>query len=157
MAIRKVIGTEVEYGIAVRGDPEFNPALGSAMVVNSYPGPRVRVQWSYEEESPGRDARGFGHEGYGVSDPEGTLVNAVLGNGARLYVDHAHPEYSAPEAWDPLQAALYDKAGEVVMYRASKVASERLGHRLALYKNNSDRKGNSYGAHENYLLSRSTP
>ena len=98
MAIRKVIGTEVEYGIAVRGDPEFNPALGSAMVVNSYPGPRVRVQWSYEEESPGRDARGFGHEGYGVSDPEGTLVNAVLGNGARLYVDHAHPEYSAPEA-----------------------------------------------------------
>jgi proteasome accessory factor PafA2 len=157
VAIRKVIGTEVEYGIAVRGDPEFNPALGSAMVVNSYPGPRVRVQWSYEEESPGRDARGFGHEGYGVSDPEGTLVNAVLGNGARLYVDHAHPEYSAPEAWDPLQAALYDKAGEVVMYRASKVASERLGHRLALYKNNSDRKGNSYGAHENYLLSRSTP
>jgi len=79
VAIRKVIGTEVEYGIAVRGDPEFNPALGSAMVVNSYPGPRVRVQWSYEEESPGRDARGFGHEGYGVSDPEGTLVNAVLG------------------------------------------------------------------------------
>src|SRR5690606_4209844 len=127
------------------------------MVVNSYPGTRDRVQWSYEEESPGRDARGFGHEGYGVSDPEGTLVNAVLGNGARLYVDHAHPEYSAPEAWDPLQAALYDKAGELVMYRASRVASERIGHRLALYKNNSDRKGNSYGAHENYLLSRATP
>ncbi|HEX7099789.1 MAG TPA: depupylase/deamidase Dop [Acidimicrobiia bacterium] len=157
MAIRKVIGTEVEYGIAVRGDPEFNPALGSAMVVNSYPGPRVRVQWSYEEESPGRDARGFGHEGYGVSDPEGTLVNAVLGNGARLYVDHAHPEYSAPESWDPRQAALYDKAGELVMHRAARSATERLGHRLALYKNNSDRKGNSYGAHENYLLSRSTP
>ncbi|MFP3913471.1 MAG: depupylase/deamidase Dop [Actinomycetota bacterium] len=158
MALRKVIGTETEYGIAVRTDPEFNPALGSAMVVNSYPGPRVRVQWSYEEESPGRDARGFGHEGYGVSDPEGTLVNAVLANGARLYVDHAHPEYSAPEGWDPLQAALYDKAGEVVMRRAAAAATERLGgERLALYKNNSDGKGNSYGAHENYLLSRSTP
>jgi Pup amidohydrolase len=158
MALRKVVGTETEYGIAVRSDPEFNPALGSAMVVNSYPGPRVRVQWSYEEESPGRDARGFGHEGYGVAEPEGTLVNAVLANGARLYVDHAHPEYSGPESWDPLQAALYDKAGEVVMRRAAAVATERLGGtRLALYKNNSDRKGNSYGAHENYLLSRSTP
>src|SRR5690606_5956026 len=158
MALRKVIGTETEYGIAVRSDPEFNPALGSAMVVNSYPGPRVRVQWSYEEESPGRDARGFGHEGYGVSDPEGTLVNAVLANGARLYVDHAHPEYSAPEAWDPLQGALYDKAGEFVMYRAAQAATERLGGaRMALYKNNSDRKGNSYGAHENYLMSRATP
>ncbi len=158
MALRKVIGTETEYGIAVRSDPDFNPALGSAMVVNSYPGPRVRVQWSYEEESPGRDARGFGHEGYGVSDPEGTLVNAVLANGARLYVDHAHPEYSAPESWDPLQATLYEKAGEKVVARAAAVATERLGGaRLALYKNNSDGKGNSYGAHENYLLARSTP
>jgi proteasome accessory factor A len=158
MALRKVIGTETEYGIAVRADPDFNPALGSAMVVNSYPGPRVRVQWSYEEETPGRDARGFGHEGYGVSDPEGTLVNAVLANGARLYVDHAHPEYSGPETWDPLEAALYDKAGESVMHRAATSATERLGGtRLALYKNNSDGKGNSYGAHENYLLSRATP
>lgn len=158
MAIHKVIGTETEYGITVRQDPDFNPALGSAMVVNSYPGPRVRVQWSYEEESPGRDARGFGHEGYGVTDTEGTLVNAVLANGARLYVDHAHPEYSAPESWDPRQAALYDKAGERVMHLAAVEASERLGGmRVALYKNNSDRKGNSYGAHENYLLARETP
>ncbi len=158
MALRKILGTETEYGIAVRADPEFNPALGSAMIVNSYPGARVRVQWSYEEETPGRDARGFGHEGYGVSDPEGTLVNAVLANGSRLYVDHAHPEYSGPECWDPLEAALYDKAGERVMARAAAAATERLGGtRMALYKNNSDRKGNSYGAHENYLLSRATP
>ncbi|CAN5807880.1 depupylase/deamidase Dop [soil metagenome] len=158
MALRKILGTETEYGIAVRADPDFNPALGSAMIVNSYPGSRVRVQWSYEEETPGRDARGFGHEGYGVSDPEGTLVNAVLANGARLYVDHAHPEYSGPECWDPLEAALYEKAGERVMARAAETATERLGGaRMALYKNNSDRKGNSYGAHENFLLSRATP
>ena len=154
----QILGTETEYGIAVRSDPEFNPALGSAMIINSYPGPRVRVQWSYEEETPGRDARGFGHDGYGVADPEGTLINAVLGNGARLYVDHAHPEYSGPECRDPLQAALYDKVGERVMHRAATEATQRLGgSRMALYKNNSDGKGNSYGAHENYLLSRATP
>jgi Pup amidohydrolase len=47
-----------------------------------------------------------------VADPDSALVNAVLSNGARLYVDHAHPEYSGPECWDPLEGALHDKAGE---------------------------------------------
>ena len=118
MAIHKVLGTETEYGIVVRGDIGFNPAVASSLVVNSYPGDRVKVQWSYEEESPGRDARGFGHDTFGVVDPEGAVVNSVLANGARLYVDHAHPEYSAPECYDPLEAALYDKVGEVVMRSA---------------------------------------
>ena len=157
MAIHKVLGTETEYGIVVRGDPGFNPAVASSLVVNSYPGTRVKIQWSYEEESPGRDARGFGHDSFGVVDPEGAVVNSVLANGARLYVDHAHPEYSAPESYDPLEAALYDKAGERVMYAAVEAASNLAGKRVSLYKNNSDGKGNSYGAHENYLLSRETP
>ncbi|MGD2102540.1 MAG: depupylase/deamidase Dop [Acidimicrobiia bacterium] len=157
MALHKVLGTETEYGIVVRGDPGFNPAVASSLVVNSYPGARVKVQWSYEEESPGRDARGFGHDTYGLIDPEGAVVNSVLANGARLYVDHAHPEYSGPETFDPREAALYDKAGEIVMHRAAVAATEAAGRQVSLYKNNSDGKGNSYGAHENYLLSRETP
>jgi proteasome accessory factor A len=157
MAIHKVLGTETEYGIVVRGDPGFNPAAASSLVVNSYPGAKVKVQWSYEEESPGRDARGFGHDTYGLIDSEGAVVNSVLANGARLYVDHAHPEYSSPESYDPLEAVLYDKAGERVMHQAAVVASETSGRQVSLYKNNSDGKGNSYGAHENYLLSRETP
>ena len=157
MALHKVLGTETEYGIVVRGDPGFNPAVASSLVVNSYPGDRVKVQWSYEEESPGRDARGFGHDTYGLIDPEGAVVNSVLANGARLYVDHAHPEYSSPESYDPLEAALFDKAGERVMWAAAVAASETSGRQISLYKNNSDGKGNSYGAHENYLLSRDTP
>jgi len=157
MALHKVLGTETEYGIVVRGDPGFNPAVASSLVVNSYPGQRVKVQWSYEEESPGRDARGFGHDTYGLIDPEGAVVNSVLSNGARLYVDHAHPEYSGPETYDPREAALFDKAGELVMHRAALAAGEAAGRHISLYKNNSDGKGNSYGAHENYLLSRETP
>jgi proteasome accessory factor A len=141
----------------VRGDIGFNPAVASSLVVNSYPGDRVKVQWSYEEESPGRDARGFGHDTFGVVDAEGAVVNSVLANGARLYVDHAHPEYSSPECYDPLEAALYDKVGEQVMRSAARAASDLAGKQVSLYKNNSDGKGNSYGAHENYLLSRETP
>ena len=159
MAIRKVIGTETEFGVLIRNQPDFNPALASALVVNSFPGRRIRVQWSYEEESPGRDARGFGVPGYDYSDPDSSLVNAVLSNGARLYVDHAHPEYSGPECFDPLEAALHDKAGELAAVEAVRRGQTTLpeGQTLKLYKNNSDGKGNSYGAHENYLLDRATP
>ena len=159
MAIPKVLGTETEFGITIRNQPDFNPALASALVVNSYEGGRVRVQWSFEEESPGRDARGFGFETHGITDIDTGLVNVVLTNGARLYVDHAHPEYSTPECADPREAALYDKAGETVMARAAENAQIMLkdGEDLRLHKNNSDGKGNSYGAHENYLLSRELP
>lgn len=159
MALPKVIGTEVEYGITVRNSPDFNPVMGSSTLINSYAGERARIQWSFDEESPGRDARGFGYEDAMPSELDSGLVNVVLTNGARLYVDHAHPEYSTPECADARQAALHDKAGEVVMARA--VARTRAvmppAERMFIHKNNSDGKGNSYGAHENYLIARDMP
>jgi proteasome accessory factor PafA2 len=73
-------------------------------------------------------------------------------------VDHAHPEYSGPECTDPLAAVLWDKAGERVMEEAAAQASALPGSPpIQLYKNNTDNKGASYGCHENYLMSRSTP
>lgn len=159
MATQKVIGTETEFGISIRHQADFNPSLASGFVINAYEGGRARVQWSFEEESPGRDARGFGFESGGAGDYESGVVNMVLSNGARLYVDHAHPEYSAPEAADAREAALYDKAGEAVLAAAAASAQEMVapGEVVAIYKNNSDGKGNSYGAHENYLVSRQIP
>jgi Pup amidohydrolase len=155
----QIIGTEVEYGITVGGDPSFNPVTASAAVVNSYDEGSDRIRWSYDDESPGRDARGFTLGDVMVDDTDSGLVNSVLHNGARLYVDHAHPEYSTPECSDPLEATLHDKAGETVMWRAAIAASERLpaGKRILLHKNNSDGKGNSYGSHENYLIGRAVP
>ncbi len=159
MAIPAVVGTETEFGITVRNQAEFNPVLASSTVINSYRGGRARIQWSFDEESPGRDARGFGHEEPLPVELETGLVNVVLTNGARLYVDHAHPEYSTPECAGPLQAALYDKAGERIMARAVTAARRVMpsDERMFIHKNNSDGKGNSYGAHENYLVSRDVP
>lgn len=159
MARPVVIGTETEFGISIRNQPDFNPSLASGLVINAYDGERTRVQWSFEEESPGRDARGFGFESGGAGEYESGVVNVVLANGARLYVDHAHPEYSSPECLDPLEAALYDKAGEHVMAQAAASAQRlvRDGEHVGIYKNNSDGKGNSYGYHENYLVPRSIP
>jgi len=159
MGLPKVIGTEVEYGIAVRNAPDFNPVMGSSTLINSYAGERARIQWSFDEESPGRDARGFGYEDALPSELDSGLVNVVLTNGARLYVDHAHPEYSTPECSNTREAALHDKAGEVVMARAVARTRELMpaDEKMFIHKNNSDGKGNSYGAHENYLIARDIP
>ncbi len=159
MALRKVIGTETEFGITVLNQAGFNPVVASSAVVNAYAGNRSRIRWSFDEESPGRDLRGRGVVEGPVIDFDTALVNTVLTNGARFYVDHAHPEYSSPECTDPRSAALYDKVGERVLVEATAAAQQLLGpdERLVIHKNNTDGKGNSYGFHENYLIARSIP
>ena len=85
-------------------------------------------------------------------------ATTVLTNGARLYVDHAHPEYSSPEVTNPRDAVVWDKAGETVMLRSVRtLAANPAMPDVALYKNNVDGKGASYGTHENYLVERSVP
>src|SRR4051812_19032887 len=169
MSVRRIMGTEVEYGISVPGQPGANPMVTSSQVVNAY-GARPeltrggRARWDYEEESPLRDARGFTYSGAAydpadaLADEDLGLANVILTNGARLYVDHAHPEYSTPECTNPMDIVRWDKAGERVMAEASRRAATIPGaHRIQLYKNNTDNKGASYGSHENYLMRRQTP
>jgi Pup amidohydrolase len=85
-------------------------------------------------------------------------ANVILTNGARLYVDHAHPEYSSPEVTNPLDAVRWDRAGELVMLASVRaLASTPALPDVALYKNNVDGKGATYGTHENFLVERSVP
>ena len=160
MAIPKVIGTETEYGIAAVGQPDFNPVLSSSMLISSYAGSLRRIRWDYEDESPLRDARGFEPvTGRELSDEDLGLANVILPNGARYYVDHAHPEYSTPECLSPRSLVIHDKAGERILERSLAIVAAEIpsSPALAIYKNNSDGKGNSYGTHENYLVDRATP
>ncbi|MDA8366071.1 MAG: proteasome accessory factor PafA2 family protein, partial [Actinomycetota bacterium] len=138
MAIRKICGIETEYGIHVL-DGDQNPIAASSVLVNAYAQLVARQQtgWDFEDESPGTDARGFTREGAMPPLVETHLVNTVLTNGARFYVDHAHPEYSSPECGDPLECVRYDRAGEEVLRRAMAAARDQ-GRHLAVYKNNSD-------------------
>ena len=140
--------------------------VASGDVVTAYAASRgirpARASWDYADEAPLRDARGF-DMGRGAAHPsqltdveDPTLANVVLTNGARLYVDHAHPEYSSPEVTTPRAAVTWDRAGELVMREAvARLATVPPG--VNLYKNNTDGKGASYGTHENYLMARSTP
>jgi proteasome accessory factor PafA2 len=173
MSVRRVMGTEVEYGVSLPGQPSANAMLLSAQVVNAYAstltsaGRARRATWDFEEESPLRDARGFELGGRTApiaqefidAESDAGMANVILPNGARLYVDHAHPEYSTPEVTNPLDIVRWDKAGELIMAEASRQAAAMPGinAHINLYKNNTDNKGASYGAHENYLMNRATP
>ncbi|MGI5169475.1 depupylase/deamidase Dop [Spirillospora sp. CA-253888] len=167
MSVRRVMGIETEYGISVPGQPGANAMVTSSQVVNAYLAASAararRARWDFEEENPLRDARGFDlarevADPTQLTDEDLGLANVILTNGARLYVDHAHPEYSAPECTNPLDAVTWDKAGERVMADAAARAALVPGtHPIQLYKNNTDNKGASYGCHENYLMKRETP
>lgn len=140
------------------------------------------VRWDYTGEDPLHDARGFRLE-RAAADPSMLTddptrpapsggahlqhiarpsreelalphaTNTVLTNGARLYVDHAHPEYSSPEVTNPREAVLWDRAGEAIAREAMQILRDG-GRNVVLYKNNIDGKGAAYGSHENYLVSR---
>jgi proteasome accessory factor A len=90
----------------------------------------------------------------------GRSSNVFLRNGARLYLDvGSHPEYATPECDDIRQVVVHDKAGERILEGLVADAQQRLqdegiAGQVYLFKNNTDSAGNSYGCHENYLVSR---
>lgn len=94
-------------------------------------------------------------------DWDAVTMNSILPNGARLYVDHAHPEYSSPETTNPRDCVLWDAAGDYIAAQTVATIEKATSNGQAampavnLYKNNTDGKGQSYGSHENYLLPRS--
>ena len=159
MGIAKILGIETEYGVLALG-PDPDPIGASSALVNAYAASvSQRTAWDFEDESPGLDARGMPTISGMAPLIETHLANTVLTNGARFYVDHAHPEYSSPECRTPLEAVRYDVAGEHVLREAMRAARERgpLHSDIVVHKNNSDGKGNSYGCHENFLVDREVP
>ncbi|MBU4213887.1 MAG: proteasome accessory factor PafA2 [Actinobacteria bacterium] len=150
-------------------------------------GARRRARWDYDAEDPLHDARGFRLQraaaipsmltdvpGRAAPSPEDDgpqplprtgdeyedpgAANVILTNGARLYVDHAHPEYSSPEVTNPRDLVVFDRAGELVMLDSVRaLASSPALPDVTLYKNNVDGKGATYGTHENYLVDRAVP
>jgi proteasome accessory factor A len=90
----------------------------------------------------------------------GRSSNVFLENGARLYLDvGSHPEFATPECDNLEDVVAHDKAGERILEGLVRGAEERLEEEgirgeIYVFKNNTDSAGNSYGCHENYLVSR---
>src|SRR5262245_41481205 len=126
MTVRRVMGIETEDRLPVPGHPTANAMPTSSQIVNAYAAAMHRARrarWDFEEENPLRDARGFdlareAADSSQLTDEDIGLANVILTNGARLYVDHAHPEYSTPECTNPRAAVIAAKAGEQVMHQS---------------------------------------
>ena len=120
MSVHRIMGIETEYGISVPGRPHVNAMMASSQVVNAYAAEvlgdrQSRARWDYDEESPLRDARGFDQsraeaDPSQLTDEDLGLANVILTNGARLYVDHAHPLILKPDQCRDL----FEKKGFVV-------------------------------------------
>src|SRR6187431_2164180 len=164
------MGIETEYGILQPGRPMANPMLLSSHVVAVHAaareGARAKARWDYDDEDPLHDARGFhlqrasAHPSLLTDDPE---KPAPSGDGPQALPratteEYEDPEYSSPEVTNPLDAVRWDRAGERVMLASVRaLASTAALPDVALYKNNVDGKGATYGMHENYLVDRAVP
>ena len=166
-----MIGIETEYGIYVEGKGARDLVWEATELVKLCP-PPAATGWDYRQEHPRRDVRGFTVQHLSIDPtdaqfeetgrPHSTDVEVradrVLPSGARLYNDHGHPEFSTPECSSVRELIASDRAGERVMQACAERRMSRLGGGLvALYKNNTDFHGASYGCHESYLTNRDVP
>jgi len=157
-------GMETEIGIFSDAPGEVDVVAESIALVRSATEPGVWMCWDYNCEDPHVDMRGFRvHElrqdtdeaNYYAQDAARELSfveiksDLVLGNGARFYNDHAHPEYCTPECRTLDELVAHDRAGERILIACARHLSEQRGVAVRLYKNNTDFYGHSYGCHEN--------
>lgn len=167
--MNRLLGIETEYGLYVEGRGVADQILESVNLLRCCPFPAVKGAWDYRLEDPRRDMRGFRVEQLAV-DPHDAQIERehpislseretrsdhVLTNGARLYNDHAHPEYATPECRRLMDLIAQDKAGERILLACAQAYQRQSGATVKLYKNNTDYHGSSYGTHESYLLLRS--
>lgn len=168
--MRRLFGIETEYGIAVEDRGASDLMQESIALIRSFTGDHV-TGWNYRGEDPRRDMRGFTVERLSTNPDDAQFdlpgqppmsvaeerSDRVLSNGARLYNDHGHPEYSTPECSNLHDLVAYDRAGERIVWACAQRRSEATGKRIWIYKNNTDYHGASYGTHECYLMRRDTP
>ena len=150
--------------VSAPGQGRYNPVQLSFDVVGAASdASRSHIRWDYRQEDPVNDARGTRLETRGgptpdllTDAPQLNITNVIAPYGGRIYVDHAHPEYSAPET-DPFEAVRYDRAGDLIMRAAGSQGKRDDGTEIVLHRNNVDGKGASWGTHENYMMLRSVP
>ena len=171
--MRRLCGVETEYGIQVDGVEDMDVVVESMELIRCYSHKDFVAIWNYALENPRLDMRGFEVDQL-RNDIDETLhlqkdrqrqiplkdlkSDLIIHNGARLYNDHTHPEFSTPECYGINDLVAVDRAGERILLQcALQRTATRDGGVVRLYKNNTDFEGHSYGCHENFLISRAIP
>ncbi|MEZ0325641.1 MAG: proteasome accessory factor PafA2 family protein [Fimbriimonas sp.] len=164
--MRLLAGLDTEYGLLIEGRGAEEQIEDATALVRAYPG-ECFVGWNYRYESPRADLRGFKlkalaydpedakfDRGRSYGDPHEIRADRILPNGARLYNDHGHPEYATPECWSAFELARHEQAGAQAVLSAARALSAATELDVAVYKNNTDFHGASWGSHESYLVPR---
>lgn len=171
--MNRVCGLETEYGIQVDGVNDLDVVTESMELIRCYAAEDFVAKWDYDLENPRLDMRGFEVDEL-LQDKDETehlqkdrvrkiplkdlKSDLIIANGARLYNDHTHPEFSTAECQTLHDLVAQDRAGERIVLQCGKRRTEQRGRgTVRLYKNNTDFEGHSYGCHENLLLPRSIP
>ena len=118
MAIPKICGIETEYGISVRDARrvQSDPHVVAVDQRVRQAGVQAREVGLRGREPAARRARLRPRRASRLPvEDESGLVNVILPNGSRYYVDHAHPEYSSPECSNARDVVIWDKAGERIL------------------------------------------
>lgn len=129
---RRIMGIETEYGITALSEP------------------------SQRHLTPDEVAR----ELFRPVVDKHQATNIFTDNASRLYLDvGSHPEIATGECDSLTQLLNYERAGDTIVNDLASQAESTLQNMglaksLYLFKNNVDSQGNSYGCHENYLISR---
>ena len=175
--MHRLFGIETEYGITLENAEQIDTVKESIELIKCYQREPFLPKWDYKGEDPFKDERGFRAQHLNnhpdeveeekkdkerfANQPDRSFreikSDRILINGARLYNDHAHPEYSTPECQSLFDLVAHDKAGERILQECAERRSQELGERVILYKNNTDFYGHSYGCHDNYLMDRDVP
>ncbi len=182
MSVPKIKGIETEWGAVVRGPADYYESADLPafyLMVNAirkFFGLSIFSRFSFlrhvENIERLSEGRGIGDLLERKEHPDLSYFDeridkeryrdrmgseGFLSNGARCYIDGPHFEYSTPECLSAKTLVAADKAGEVITNLARIVANKTLkpsDREIIIYKDTSDRIENSYGCHENYLVSR---
>ena len=171
--MRRLCGIETEYGIQVDEVDNMDVVVESMELIRCYLHQDFVAIWNYALENPRLDMRGFEVDEL-RNDIDETLhlqkdrqrqiplkdlkSDLIIHNGARLYNDHTHPEFSTPECYGLQDLVAVDRAGEQILLQCARQRTATRGEGIVrLYKNNTDFEGHSYGCHENFLLNREIP
>ena len=140
--MRRLCGLETEYGIQVDGVDSMDVVVESMELIRCYLHENFVARWNYALENPRLDMRGFEVDELRNDKDEMEHLqrdrerkiplkdlksDLLIHNGARLYNDHTHPEFSTPECYDLFGLVAFDRAGERILLQCAQQRTETRG------------------------------
>lgn len=160
--LQRIMGIETEYGLVLRKPSSRDGEAGAAAAQGAKDSGAGAVNRKIRRSGAGLSPDEVARYLFRPVVQEYSSSNVFLPNGSRLYLDvGSHPEYATAECLTITDLLAQERAGDQLFNDLARTAEKALAAdgfagSIYLFKNNVDSAGNSYGCHENYLVSRHT-